>query len=123
VHQLTVSYPGDAGHTAASASVSVQVAPAATTTSAKVTTKKVVRKKTAAKVSVTVKASGFTPSGKVTVLLGKKKIGTATLKNGKATVKLKKFAKAGTAKLTVTYAGAPTAKASSKKLKLKVRSR
>lgn len=122
-HQLTVSYPGDAGHTAANTSVALQVAPGTTTTSAKVTTKKIVRKKTAAKVSVTVKATGFTPIGKVTIYQGKKKVGTATLKNGKATVKLKKFAKAGTAKLTVTYAGAPTGKASSKKLTVKVRSR
>lgn len=122
-HQLTVSYPGDAAHVAANAATTVQIAKGATTTSAKLVTKKIVRKKTAAKITVQVTANGFTPAGKVTVYQGKKKLGTATIKAGKATVKLKKFTKAGTAKLTVTYAGNATANASSKALKVKVRSR
>jgi hypothetical protein len=65
---------------------------------------KVVAGKTKAKVVVTVRAAGFTPTGKVTVKIGAKTY-AGTLKAGKATITLPKFKKAGTVKATVTYAG------------------
>jgi hypothetical protein len=50
------------------------------------------------------KAGGVLPSGKVTVKDGKKKVGTAKIKNGKFVVKLKGL-KVGVHTLTVSYAG------------------
>ena len=45
------------------------------------------------------------PSGKVTLLLGKKKVGTGTLKNGKVTITVKGSSlKKGKNKLVVAYA-------------------
>jgi ABC-type phosphate transport system substrate-binding protein len=64
-----------------------------------------------AKVAVTVKAVGVTPTGKVTVKQGSKTLATATLRSGKATVTLPKLS-AGTHKLVVVYGGSSTVGAS-----------
>jgi hypothetical protein len=71
------------------------------------TTAKVVK----GKLQVTVKGSASPAVGKVTVLKGKKVVGSGTLKKGKATIALKKL-DAGKNKLTVAYAGSPAFKAS-----------
>ncbi|MCW2840849.1 MAG: hypothetical protein JWR55_2332 [Aeromicrobium sp.] len=75
--------------------------------------------KKAGKAVVTVKSSGSSrkPTGKVTVRLTKgrsKKAVSVTLKNGTATIKLPKLRK-GTWKLTVTYSGSATQRASTSK--------
>lgn len=57
----------------------------------------------------------------MTAKLGKKVVGTGTVKNGKATVKLKKFKKKGTYKISVSYGGSSYANGSSKTIKVKVK--
>ncbi|MDR1790576.1 MAG: Ig-like domain repeat protein [Propionibacteriaceae bacterium] len=83
--------------------------------------KATVKSSAKASVKVTVKATGLKPGGKVKVTYGKKSV-TATVKSGKATVKLPKLKK-GKYTLKVTYLGSTeTKKATYKKtLKLKVK--
>lgn len=57
-----------------------------------------------ATLTITVKASGVTPTGKITVKLGSKKLKTVTLKRGKATVKLTKQKK-GKRAYKIIYSG------------------
>ncbi len=117
-------YLGDAKTKPSSTSVRLAVLKAKASVAAKVTTKKVVAGKTRAKVRVTVKASGFTPSGRVAVYYRGKKVGTATLrKNGSAVVRLKKLSKAGRATLRVRYLGNATTGAATKTVKISVKRR
>ncbi|MGH1564531.1 DUF6801 domain-containing protein [Mumia sp. DW29H23] len=123
-HTLSVRYLGDTATKASVSSVRVAVLKAKASVAAKVTTKKVVAKKTRAKVRVTVKASGFAPSGKVAVYYRGKKVGTATLRaNGTAVVTLKKLPKAGKASLKIRYLGSATTGAATKTVKVKVKRR
>ena len=123
-HTLTVRYLGDAKTKPSSTSVRLAVLKAKASVAAKVTTKKVVAGKTRAKVRVTVKASGFTPSGRVAVYYRGKKVGTATLrKNGSAVVRLKKLSKAGRATVRVRYLGNATTGAATKTVKISVKRR
>ena len=80
---------------------------------------KVVAKKTKAKIVVTVDAEGFTPSGKVKVLVAGKTY-RATLENGKAVVKLKKFQKPGKYTAKVSYLGDANTEGDKTKVKIKV---
>lgn len=57
-----------------------------------------------ATLKVTVKARGVTPTGKITITLGGKKLKTVTLKRGKASVTLKKLKK-GKRVFTIVYSG------------------
>lgn len=66
--------------------------------------KKGKRVKGAVTVSLT-PVSGVLPAGKVVVKDGKKVVGSATVVNGKATIKLKKLGKKGKHKLVATYSG------------------
>lgn len=86
---------------------------------AKASPKKVVAKKTRATVRVTVTAGGENASGKVTVRVAGKSY-DATLKNGKAAVKLVKFPKPGTRTATVRYLGDDFTMKSSDKVTIKV---
>lgn len=86
----------------------------------KVAPSKVIAKKTAAKLTVRVTAPGVTPSGKVRVKVGAKTY-TATLKAGKATIKLAKFAKPGTVRATATYAGDAATDAATGSTKISVK--
>ena len=65
-------------------------------------------KKAAGVVSVTTSVAGRTATGQVLVKLGKKVVGKATLRNGKAALKLKGLRK-GKNKLTITYVSATAA--------------
>jgi hypothetical protein len=57
-----------------------------------------------ATLTITVKAPGVTPTGKVTIKLGGKTLKTVTLKRGKASVTLKKLKK-GKSVFTIVYSG------------------
>jgi hypothetical protein len=95
---------------------------ATTTTTLKLAATKIKVNKSS-KATVTVKALGAPApaSGKVTIKVGRKTVGTGTVKNGKAKITLKKFAKPGTYKLKATFTGSATYSAStSKTVKLKV---
>ncbi|MBM0125870.1 DUF6801 domain-containing protein [Pimelobacter simplex] len=98
--------------------VTVTKAPA-TITSAKLKPKKVQAKKKAPKLTVQV-ASDAAATGAVTVTLKGKTVGTGTVANGAATIKLKKFKKAGKHKLTVTYAGDANSLGATTTVKVKV---
>lgn len=106
VHTLTVNYAGVAGKfKASSAKVKVTVVKAAP--AVKVTAPKKVKRGKSASVTVTVKATGVQPTGKVTVSLSGK---TKTVKlnsKGKAVAKIKvaKSTKPGKKKVSATYAG------------------
>lgn len=105
-HTLTVSYAGVKGaFKASSAKVSVTVTKAAPT--AAVTAPKKVKRGRTATITVTVKATGVTPTGKVTVNLAGTKKTVKLSSKGKAVVKIKvaKRAKLGKKKLTVSYGG------------------
>ncbi|WP_141007217.1 family 16 glycoside hydrolase [Nocardioides humi] len=102
-------YLGDAATRPSSspvAGVVVQRAPSVLTVSVK--PKKVVAKRTRAKVVVAVTAPGVLPTGTVTVTVGKA-TSTAVLQEGRAVVKLKKIKKTGKVRAAVTYAGDPVA--------------
>ncbi|WP_020693412.1 5'-nucleotidase C-terminal domain-containing protein [Aeromicrobium massiliense] len=120
-HTLTVTYPGNGTYAGARTTVRVTVAKARTSVTAKVTTRKVVVKKTRAKVAVTVRAYGVpVTSGTVGVYQGSKRVGTATVRDGKATVRLARLTKVGTQRLTVKYAGASLFSGSTTTVKVKV---
>lgn len=105
-----LAFNGSAAHEPASASATVVVTKAATTTRAKVGARTTTRKRVT--MTVKVKAAGFAPTGKVVVKRGAKTVGRGTVKNGVAKVKLDRLAK-GKAKLTVTYGGNAVANGSS----------
>lgn len=81
---------------------------------------KVVAKKTKAKLAVVVSAPGITPTGKVTVRVGTKTY-TGAVRGGRATVALPRFAKAGTVRASVTYAGDTLAAPASTTVRITVR--
>ncbi|MBC7632521.1 5'-nucleotidase C-terminal domain-containing protein [Aeromicrobium sp.] len=60
--------------------------------------------RTRATMVIAVAAQGLTPTGKVTVKIGRKTY-AGSLTNGKATIKLTRFKKAGTVRASVTYVG------------------
>lgn len=121
---LTASYSGDAGFAPASTTFEVRVARAASSTRAKATPAKVVAKRTKATVVITVSgASGVKATGKVKVSVAGQGTRTVTLKNGKATLKLKPFAAAGKKKVKVAYAGSDLLTGSSDTVTITVRKR
>lgn len=81
--------------------------------------KRIVAKQTSARVRVKVASTGKA-TGKIRVKEGKRTLGTAKLEHGKATVKLKRFAKPGKHKLRITYAGNKSVKASTAKKTVRV---
>ncbi|KAA1418360.1 hypothetical protein FE697_021305 [Mumia zhuanghuii] len=121
--RLTVAYAGGRGVKPSQTTVTAVVAKASSRVSAKVVTKKVVAKKTRAKLVVTVRTpAGVPATGKVKVTLGGKTVGTAVIRSGKASVSLKKLPK-GTKRLTVRYAGSSTVAGDATTVKVKVRAR
>jgi len=121
-HALTVTYAGRYGALASTTASRVTVVKAASSIgSVSVAPKKIKAKKTAAKLVVGVSSAVGAPTGTVTVKLKGKKVGSAALKGGKATVKLKKFAKKGKQTLTVTYGGSATVVGATKTVKVTVK--
>lgn len=123
-HKLEVSYRGVDGQLAPStttARLTVTKAKAKVTAKA---AKKKVRRDARARIKVTVKTAGLTPSGKVTVKIAGAKKRTVKLKKGRATVRIAipRSAKPGKKKVTVTYRGSNLiAKAKLKKSLITVR--
>jgi len=102
-HALTAVYLGSTTVATSKGTATLTVAKAKPKVSVSASSWKV-KKNSTPKVTVTVKGSSgaATPTGKVSVKVGSKTV-TATLKNGKATVKLPKVTKTSTVK--VTYKG------------------
>lgn len=104
-HKVAVSYAGATTTAPSSATATASIVKARSRTTVKVTRTKV-RAGKKVSVRVTVRASGLVPSGKVTVkVAGRSR--TATLKNGKATVKvtLPRTTSPGRKTVTVSYRG------------------
>lgn len=79
------------------------------------------RAKKANRATITVTNPGFTTTGKVAVFVGKRKVRTVTLANGRATVRLPKQARRKTVRVTAKYLGSSTVKPSSRTTTWKVR--
>ncbi len=77
------------------------------------------------KVKATVSTASGVPAGTVQVFVGKKLLGTGTLKNGKVTIKVKprkaRKLKVGKNKLTAKYLGSDTVAASQATFKIRVK--
>lgn len=118
---VAVSFAGNGSAYASSASGTLSISKAGSATTLKLAKKKAKAGKSL-KTTVTVKVAGSSlpASGKVTLKVGSKTIGKGTVKNGKATITLKKLKK-GSYKIKATFAGdANVNGSSSKTVKLKV---
>ena len=121
-HTVTLRHSGGTRvNPVAAVNTRLTVRKAASSLAAKVSPKKIRAKRTKAKVAVTVRTSGFKATGRVTAKVGKKTVGKGTVRNGKVTIKLKKFAKKGTYRVKLTYGGNGYANGSTKTIKVKVR--
>ncbi|UYM03336.1 Ig-like domain repeat protein [Solicola gregarius] len=120
-HKLQVKFAGSTRFKASKAKATLRVTKARSTVRAtKVGPKKVVAKKTRAKVRVNVRAADLRPGGKVTIRSGGKVIGKGSVRKGALTLRVQKFAKPGKKKLVVRYAGSSTVKAGSDRLSIRV---
>ncbi|WP_340540157.1 5'-nucleotidase C-terminal domain-containing protein [Nocardioides sp. GXZ039] len=119
-HSVSARFLGsDAVEPSASAAVTVVATKAAATVRTTVQPKRVIAKKTRAKVKVQVSTAGFTPTGVVAIKIGKRTY-TAKVVSGVATVKLAKFAKAGKYQAKVTYRGDALTSARTSTVRIKV---
>ncbi|MEP9383094.1 M4 family metallopeptidase [Nocardioides cheoyonin] len=116
-HTIAVAYTGDGANHSATRTVAVTVVKAAGSVTVKAPAK--VRKGRAFSATVKVAAAGTTPTGRVTILKGKQRIGSGTLRAGKATIRLK-FGMVGRKALTAKYAGSATVAAGSKGFAVRV---
>ncbi|UYM03339.1 DUF6801 domain-containing protein [Solicola gregarius] len=119
-HKLQVRYLGNAKFKPSKQTTKLRVTKAKAKVNANLTTKKVVAKKTHARVRVTVKSPALKPGGKVRALVGKKVVGKAMVRKGRAVLKLKPFAKAGVKKVKIRYAGTKVVKTGSDRIKIRV---
>lgn len=119
-YRLALAYSGNAGHKPSTASVTLVVAKAEADVAGKVKPRKVVAKKTRARIVVRVGADGYTPTGKVRVRVAGK-VYRARLVDGKAVIKLKKFKKPRVYRAKVRYLGDANTEAARTTVKLKVR--
>ncbi len=122
-HRIVVTLPASATAEAASGQATLKVVKARASVAAKLSKKKIKAKQrgvVVVRVPVAGTAKGIQASGRVTIKSGRKVVGTAVVRNGKATIKLKKLKK-GTYKLVTTYGGnANVLAAKGKTLTLKV---
>ena len=120
-YELKVFYGGDEKFDPTSTTASLTITKGATKPSKSYVTGKVVANKTKATVKVKVSGTGFTvTSGTVRIHRGNAQYGWATVKNGQATVTLKKFASAGTQNMTASYGGSSVALPSTSSFSIKV---
>lgn len=118
---VSVFYGGDRAHDPSRTSVEVTIAKAKATLAAKVLNGKVTTR-TRARVRVTVRTPGFTErAGVVTVHQGKRRIGVAKVRNGKAVVRLSRIRTKGVKRLTVRFGGSSTTDPASGRVRLRVR--
>lgn len=118
---VTLKYAGDTQTAPSQGTVKATVKKGKATITAKPVTRTIKAKKTKAKLSVTVKATGLSPAGTVTAYLGRTKVGSGKLAKGKVTVTLKAFKKAGKNKVTLKYSGSSTVGSAGKTLTLTVK--
>lgn len=120
-YDLKVFYAGDEKFDPTSTTASLTITKGATKATKSYVTGKVVADKTKATVKVKVVGSGFTvTSGTVRIYRANTLYGWATVKNGLATVTLKKFATSGNKGMTAKYTGSSVALPSTSSFTIKV---
>ncbi|MBC7596921.1 MAG: 5'-nucleotidase C-terminal domain-containing protein [Kineosporiaceae bacterium] len=103
------------------ASIPITISKAPTVTTVKLSPHKVVVNRTKVKVTLTIKAAGFTVAdGRVQVMDGSEAIGVGTVRHGKATVRLTPFTSVGSKTLTARYLGNDLAAPSLSEFRLNV---
>ncbi|WP_209020536.1 LamG-like jellyroll fold domain-containing protein [Nocardioides sp. 1609] len=118
-YRVTLRYAGDAGHTAATGSVTYRVTKAKA--AVKVKAPRQVKAGARAKVTVTVTApSGVPVTGRVQVKVGKKTY-SGVVRNGRVVITLAKAPRKGTIKAKVTYLGSDVLTSASKTVTIKVK--
>lgn len=120
---FTVSYLGSAAAKASSTTAKVTIAKARAKVSLKLKPTKIKARSTRARatIRVTVPGTSVSPNGKVQVRVRGKVVRTAKVVRGKATVRLPKIAKRGTAKIRATFVGTKNVTQASKTVKVTVR--
>jgi len=120
-YDLKIFYGGDEKFDPTNTTASLTITKGETKTVASPVTGKVVAKKTSATVKVKVTGTGFTvTSGTVHIYQGNSLYGSGTVKDGIATVKLKKFTTSGNKEMTAQYAGNSVALSSATSFTIKV---
>jgi hypothetical protein len=104
-HRLTVRFAGAAGVAASATTSTVVVRSATPKVTAAVTPGRIVAGWTRARVTVRVTAPGLRPAGRIVVRHGDRVVGRATVRGGRATLRLGRFGSAGRHTLAVTYGG------------------
>ena len=120
---LTARFAATATRTAAESSAQVTVRKARATVRATASRSRVVVDRTRRTVKIRVRADGVVPTGTVSLRSGGRRIGTATLRGGTATVRLPVFARTGSQRVHVRHAGSARVAPSSTTVKIRVRSR
>ncbi len=120
---VEIRYGGDSTFDGSETEVNVRVGKARPTMSAKKSPRKVVMRKTKAKIAVVVRAAGLTPTGKVTAKLGRKLLDKGNLRSGKLALRLPKFKRNGSFVVSVVYAGNAHVEGVTKKVTIRVRRR
>jgi 5'-nucleotidase len=122
---LRVFYGGNGTFDPTSTTASVTVARAATTTrKVSVSPTTIVRKRTKAFVTLSVRGRGFVVDGGTVTVRASGKTSTGTVRNGKVRVRLGTFTSSGSRKrVTATYSGNAVAEGSSTSFTVKVRRR
>jgi 5'-nucleotidase len=118
-HGLTVAYAGDASHAGSSTAVDMKVAKAKPTVKVSRTPGTVHAHRTAPRLTVKLSAPGHRVTGRVSVTTGGRTY-LARLSAGKATVKLRPYARAGKNKAVVTYLGSDTDRSVKKTVTIRV---
>ncbi|WP_244928689.1 ExeM/NucH family extracellular endonuclease [Nocardioides sp. W7] len=119
---LTASYSGDGTFAPASKTFGATVAKARSVIRGSVKPKKVVVRRTRATLTVRVAgADGVKATGSVRITVTGQRSRTITVRNGRATLKLKAFSSTGRKKVTVQYLGSALLERSSEKLAFTVR--
>jgi hypothetical protein len=120
---LTARYAGSASRTATESSAQVTVRKARAAVRATASRARVVVDRTRRTVKIRVRADGVAPTGSISVRSGGRRIAAARLRDGVATLRLPAFARTGTQRVHVRYAGSVRVAPSSTTVKIRVRSR
>lgn len=116
-HQLTVEFTGGSGIGSAQTTVTLEVEPGRASVSARAAA---VTEGTSGAVEVSVDGDGLPARGTVTVREGGTPLGTATLADGAATVRLPASLAVGSHRLTVDYSGSDVLRAAAGTVTLRV---
>lgn len=123
-HRLTVKYAGNKHFKASNDRTRLRVTKASPKVRAvKAGPKRVVARKTRARIRVRVRAAGLDPRGRIVIRSGGRVVGKGRVHDGRTTMRVKRFKQPGKKRLRVLYRGTPTIKAGSDRLTIRVKRR